>query len=69
MTFIFGEEEKTYRYYLYVPAMFKDGLSANFCGKNWQDNSNSRYDIISVFTSEFEEETFIKGKMKVKLYQ
>lgn len=60
-------EKKTYRYNLYAPATFKSGLSTNFGGNAWQDEPNSRYDIISVFTPEFEEDTFIKGKMKAKL--
>lgn len=67
MTFTLGQGEKTYVYNPYAPATFKGGLSANFGGNAWQDEPNSRYDIISVFTPEFEEDTFIKGKMKAKL--
>ena len=66
-TFILGQGEKTYVYNPYAPATFKGGLSTNFGGNAWQDEPNSRYDIISVFTPEFEEDTFIKGKMKAKL--
>ena len=62
-----GQETVTYKYNPYAPAGFKGGLSLNFGGNAWQNNPNSRYDIISVFTPEFEEDTFIKGKMKVKL--
>ena len=66
-TFIFGQDEKTFVYNPYAPATFKGGLSTNFGGNAWQDEPNSRYDIISVVTPEFEEDTFIKGKMKAKL--
>jgi predicted acyl esterase len=67
MTFKLGEGEKTYTYNPYAPATFKGGLSTNFGGNAWQDEPNSRYDIISTFTPEFKEDTFIKGKMKAKL--
>ncbi len=62
-----GQGEITYRYNPYNPAVFKGGLSANFGGNAWQDPPNSRYDIISLFTPEFTEDTFVKGKMKAKL--
>lgn len=67
MTFKLGEGERSYVYNPYAPATFKGGLSTNFGGNAWQDEPNSRYDIISVFTPEFEKDTFIKGKMKAKL--
>ncbi len=66
-TFVLGTGEKTYVYNPYAPATFKGGLSANFGGNAWQDEPNSRYDIVSVYTPVFEEDTFIKGKMKAKL--
>ena len=62
-----GKGVVTYRYNPYDPATFKGGLSTNFGGSAWQDPPNSRYDIISVYTPEFAEDTFIKGKMKAKL--
>lgn len=62
-----GQGEVTYCYNPYNPAPFKGGLSTNFGGSAWQDPPNSRYDIISLYTPEFLEETFIKGKMKAKL--
>lgn len=65
--FALGKGEKTYLYNPYAPATFKGGLSANFGGNEWQDEPNSRHDILSFFSEEFTEETFIKGKMKVKL--
>ena len=62
-----GQGEVTYLYNPYNPASFQGGLSANFGGNAWQDPPNSRYDIISLYTPEFQEDTFIKGKMKAKL--
>ena len=59
-----GQGEVTYLYNPYNPASFQGGLSANFGGNAWQDPPNSRYDIISLYTPEFQEDTFIKGKMK-----
>ena len=66
-TFTLGEGERTYRYNPYAPATFKGGLSGKFGGSAYQDKPNSRYDILSFYTSEFEEDTFIKGKMSAKL--
>lgn len=65
--FTLGTERVSYRYNPYAPAVFQGGLSAHFGGNAWQDLPNSRYDIISIFTPEFEEDTFIKGKIKGKL--
>ncbi len=62
-----GEGSVTYKYNPYAPASFKGGLSANFGGNAWQDAPNSRYDIISLFTPAFEQDTFVKGKMKATL--
>ena len=62
-----GNGSVSYDYNPENPATFKGGLSTNFGGNVWQDEPNSRYDIISTFTPEFAEDTFIKGKMKVKL--
>jgi len=62
-----GQGEVTYLYNPYNPASFQGGLSCNFGGNAWQDPPNSRYDIISLYTPEFPEDTFIKGKMKAKL--
>ena len=56
-----------YTYNPFAPASFKGGLSANFGGNAWQDEPNSRYDIISLFTPEFDEDTRIKGKMSARL--
>lgn len=65
--FTLGQDSVTYTYNPYAPATFRCGLSCTFGGTAWQYDPNSRYDIISVYTPEFEEDTFIKGKMKAKL--
>ncbi len=62
-----GEGAVTYRYNPYDPASFKGGLSTASGGNHWQDPPNSRYDIISLFTPEFDEDTAIFGKMRAKL--
>lgn len=62
-----GEGSVSYRYNPYAPASFKSGLSANSDGCAWQDPPSSRYDIISLYTPEFEEDTFIKGKIGATL--
>ena len=62
-----GEGKAVYKYNPYAPASFKGGLSANFGGNAWQDAPNSRYDIVSLYTSEFDEDVFVKGKIKAKL--
>jgi predicted acyl esterase len=62
-----GDGSVTYKYNPYNPATFQGGLSANFGGNAWQDPPNSRYDIISLYSAEFEEDTFIKGKISAKL--
>ena len=65
--FTLGDGEKTYTYNPYAPAHFKGGLSNNFGGSELQDAPNSRYDILSFYTEEFSEDTFVKGKMSAKL--
>ncbi len=67
LTFTLGEGEKTYTYNPYAPAKFKGGLSANFGGNAWQYKPKAQPDVISFFTPEFEEDTFVKGKMTAKL--
>ena len=65
--FQLGEGSVTYKYNPYAPASFKGGLSTNLGGNAWQDAPNSRYDIISLYTEEFEDDVFVKGKIKAKL--
>ena len=62
-----GEGSVSYKYNPYAPAVFQGGLSTNFDGNAWQDPPNSRYDIISLFSEEFKEDTYVKGKMTAKL--
>ena len=65
--FQLGEGSVTYKYNPYAPASFEGGLSANFGGNAWQAAPNSRYDIIRLYTKEFEEDVFVKGKIKATL--
>jgi ribosomal protein L31 len=67
ITFTIGEGEKTYTYNPFAPATFKGGLTSSLDGTAWQDEPNSRYDILSFYTPEFTEDTCIKGKMKARL--
>ena len=62
-----GDGKISYKYNPYAPASFKGGLSANFGGSAWQDAPNLRYDVISLYTPEFEKDTFVKGKMRAVL--
>jgi predicted acyl esterase len=65
--FHLGEGSITYKYNPFAPATFKGGLSANFGGNAWQAAPNSRYDIISLYTEEFDEDVYVKGKIQSKL--
>ena len=62
-----GEGRAEYTYNPFAPASFNGGLSANFGGNAWQDEPNSRYDIISILSEPFAEDTYIKGKMTARL--
>lgn len=62
-----GSKTVTYTYNPFDPPRFKGGLSCNFGGSAFQDKPNSRHDIISLYTSPFEKDTFVKGKMSAKL--
>ena len=62
-----GNGSVSYDYNPENPATFKGGLSTNFGGSAWQDEPNLKDDIITVYTPEFIEDTFVKGKMKSKL--
>jgi len=62
-----GEGNISYKYNPENPATFKGGLSTNFGGTAWQDEPNLREDIITLYTPEFTENTYIKGKMRAKL--
>ena len=67
LKFTLGEGEVTYRYDPRDPASFKGGLSANFGGNAWQDPPGLRDDIVTLYTPEFTEDTFVKGKIRAKL--
>ncbi len=62
-----GDKDITYTYNPYDCAEFPGGLSSGFGGVTFQPPANSRFDIITVYTSEFEEDIHIKGKMKATL--
>ena len=62
-----GQGRHDYTYNPYAPATFPGGLSANFGGNAWQDPPNSRYDILSILTPTFSEDTYVKGKMTARL--
>ena len=63
----FGEGSYTYKYDPTDPAYFKGGLSANFGGTAWQNEPNSREDILTFYTEEFDKDTYIKGKMSARI--
>lgn len=64
---VLGEGTVTYQYDPDDPATFKGGLSANFGGNVWQDTPNLRSDIITLYTPEFTEDAYVKGKIRAKL--
>ena len=66
-TFPLGSGAASYVYDPKDPAGFKGGLSTNFGGNAWQDAPNTRSDILTVYTPEFLEDTFVKGKMSATL--
>ncbi len=64
---ILGKGEVTYRYDPQEKAYkFIGGLSCNFEG-NCRQPEIDREDVITLYTPEFTEDTYVKGKMKVKL--
>jgi len=63
----FGSDTRTYTYNPYAPASFQGGLCCNFGGTAYQDPPNSRYDIISVYSEPFEEDTLVRGRMTALL--
>ena len=62
-----GDGRVEYTYNPFAPASFNGGLSANFGGNAWQDEPNSRYDIVSILSEPFCEDTRVKGKITAKL--
>ena len=68
ITFTLGDKDDSYDYDPADPARFNGGLSCNFGGAAWQDPAGVRDDILTYYTPEFTKDTFIKGKMKMKLH-
>ena len=67
MKLCLGDNEVSYVYNPFDPPTFKGGLSRAFGGTVYQDNPNSRHDIISVYSDPFEADVYVKGKMSAKL--
>jgi len=69
MTFPLGKGEKTYRYNPYTAPSFKGGLTQAFDGNTnaYQNPPGQRSDILTFYTPVFEEDVFVKGKMKASL--
>lgn len=64
MRITLGEGEVSYVYDPQKPERFVGGLSCNFGGCAWQDK---RDDVVTIYTDEFEHDTYIKGKIRAKL--
>ena len=62
-----GDQEISYVYNPFAPPTFKGGLSRAFGGAVYQDEPNSRHDIISVYSEPFEDDVCVKGKMAANL--
>lgn len=67
ISFTLGDGESTYIYDPKDPATFKGGLSCNFGDTAWQDPPGLREDILTYYTPIFDEDTFINGRMRMKL--
>ncbi len=64
----FGTGIDTYTYNPFdPPKCFKGGLSLNFGGTAYQDPPNSHYGVRSRYSEPFAKNTFVNGKIKVKL--
>ncbi|MGI6336839.1 MAG: CocE/NonD family hydrolase [Eubacteriales bacterium] len=62
-----GSGIRTYVYNPYDPPRFRGGLSGSFGGADFQDPPNSRHDIVSLYTEQFDRDVFIKGRMSAAL--
>ena len=67
MTIPLGDSAVSYIYNPYDAPGFLGGLSRTFGGAVFQQKSNSRHDIVTVYSEPFLEDTFIKGKMRASL--
>lgn len=64
----FGDGIDTYLYNPFdPPSCFKGGLSLNFGGTTYQDPQNSHYSVRSRYCEPFEKDTFVKGKIRIKM--
>lgn len=59
-----GKGEISYDYDPKKPTRFKGGLSCNFGANPWQEKHE---DISTVYTDPFEEELYVKGKIRARL--
>lgn len=67
LTLSIGEDLKEFTYNPYDPPVFNCGLSANFGNRFFEDAPGRRYDILTVYTEPFSEDTLVRGNMKLKL--
>lgn len=67
LSFPLGNGSVTYRYDPADPAVFQGGLSTCFGGAAWQDPPHHRDDIVTVYTTPFDEDTLVKGRMTATL--
>ena len=67
VTLPLGNERITYKYDPKKPPKFNGGLSCNFGGARYQPRAGFCNDVISVYTSPFDTDTVVQGKMKANL--
>ena len=60
--------EITYTYNPFAPAEFKGGVCNNFGGMRYQDEPNSRYDIVSFLSDPLEHPLVCEGAFEVELH-
>ena len=58
----------TYTYNPFAPAEFKGGVCNNFGGMKYQDEPNSRYDIVSFLSDPLESPLVCEGAFEVELH-
>lgn len=67
ITLPLGDHAETYTYNPFDAPSFQGGLCNSFGGCLFQDPPHRRHDIITVYSSPFEQDTFVKGKMAASL--
>ena len=60
--------EITYTYNPYAPAKFEGGVCNNFGGMKYQDEPNSRYDIISFLSAPLDADRVCEGEIEIELH-